>query len=673
MFRRKISIIVAPFVILGLVLSVFILSFWGFSDARYLESQNGDVNWMGMVYAVLVKFVMSNEDPYFPNWQLAAATYIAAGILSYGIFLSVYRMASVQLTLFWIQAFYKNHTVIFGAGRIGYRIAIELLRTGEKVVVVEKDRANDNVSKIRALGGLALIGNAFEETDLLKAGVTKAKDCLILTGNDENNLQAANLLSYLNSEGAFEVEDFRAQIHVDDWYNTNFLKDYLDLYNRTDHFNIDPFSANLAAAQMIFDRFSPIKHVQYRTVQDDTGRVVKIEATDNSIAVIGYTATAEMFLIECIILSHSPGLKNLKVLLIDRDVEEVVRSVYFKFPFIDRFLDIVPVELSNENFYGEQFTDPLFLHHCRQLSGVYIFGDHDAYSMGLANSFRQLLYAETGDLNNVPIVVDLPEQSSILELLNPYIVQSEGEEVKLFTELRENFNINVIKHITDTCTKAKVIDEIDVMDAVSKTINYFYSMKYEFVWLMSEEERNRVNESGVLDRVEKLFLEADFKTDSPTDELETSVLTEIGREIGKSVGELRPVFGIDERWNALGDLKQDSNRYVARHLEIKVDFLRKMGYDRDIDRAVIEKYYKALAPIEHKRWESEKLSFKFRYGPFPKDKKLKKLLKDSLKIHDQIIPYEHLTKEMEDKDFNMFLLITVLKKVKDIVTERMDS
>ncbi|MEM6299928.1 MAG: hypothetical protein AAF740_14665, partial [Bacteroidota bacterium] len=122
-------------------------------------------------------------------------------------------------------------------------------------------------------------------------------------------------------------------------------------------------------------------------------------------------------------------------------------------------------------------------------------------------------------------------------------------------------------------------------------------------------------------------------------------------------------LGIQARWQSLPGLKQLSNRYVARHLNVKIDFLSKIGY-ADCRKEDIIPFFHALAPVEHDRWTSEKLAYKFRFGPFPKDRTVKNLLKDTLKIHDQIIPYEELTQEMEDKDFNMFLLIPVMQRMR---------
>ncbi|MEM1135676.1 MAG: hypothetical protein AAGI07_07530, partial [Bacteroidota bacterium] len=166
--------------------------------------------------------------------------------------------------------------------------------------------------------------------------------------------------------------------------------------------------------------------------------------------------------------------------------------------------------------------------------------------------------------------------------------------------------------------------------------------------------------------IEQAFLLMKFSSQNPLLSIEKMVLEKLGSVFGKKAGLYKSVFGIEARWHALSDQKQDSNRYVARHLGVKVNFIQKMGHDY-LDRETISKYFKVFAPVEHRRWCSEKLCYKFRYGPFKGDSKMKSLLKDTLKIHDQIIPYESLSKEMEDKDFNMFLLIPVLQQIREIL------
>lgn len=666
-----------PVVISILIAIVIVFGVWG--TMVWNEAKGKELDWLGTAYSILATFLIDQHEPTFYiqnektkeviyNWQWALASILAAFIVGFGILNAAYKYIYYQWMLLHIRYNFSKHTIIYGIDKIGYRIASELLKAGQKVVAIEPNESNNNIAKIRESGGYVVIGSKNEQTDLLNAGITRAENCLIFKENDESNLQTSNLISYMNQKKII-WQNLRVQILTYDINNYNFLKDYMDEYTRTDNFNMDPFNPSIAAAQIIFDNFSPLKNVSYELVQSESEGVKSIQSSDNTIAVIGFTDTTRAFIMENIILSHSPGLRNLKVLLIEKNADKHLEQLKFSFPFIEEYVDIIPMELENEHFYGSVFESESFKNYLNKLSGVYLFGDEDAILTQMSNSFRQTLYKEIGDLNKIPLVVCLPETSKVMDLLDPDTIQSEGVDIELFTQLREQFNINFIKQLTDTCTKDKLIDEISIVDGVSKAINYFYSVKYEFEWLMNNEDRSLFKPA--LPSMEQAFLALEFKTNQPEKELEDEILSLLAKALNKPIEKLKDTFSINARWKSLSDLKQDSNRYVARHLQIKVDFLEKIGHDiSKLDRAMVEPYFKIFAPIEHKRWCSEKLCFKFKYGFFPKDAKLKKLLKDTLKTHDQLIHYDELDQEMEDKDFNMFLLIPVLQKMKTILLAR---
>lgn len=640
---------IRPFLLLLCVALVFILAFSGY----YRDFDTEDIGFFNMLFSIIRMFVLGASTPESLNWQLLLAKYLAAVLVGYGIFVSIYNYLHSKWVVLRIKYSYRKHTIIFGIGKLGYRIANELLMAGKKVVAIEKNLQNDNIWKVKRKGGMIITGNAFERENLINAGIANAQNCLIITGNDENNLRIANLLFHLHKQHVIS-HNFKAYIHIDDWYNNNFLRNYLDLYNKTPNFVISTFNIDLATAQLVYDDFPPLQDVDYNNPEKE-----------NAIAVIGYTQATELFIVENIILSHGPGLKNLKIYVFDKNIDNHIKQLYFKYPFLDDYIDIIPVELTDENFYDKRYSSVEFSDKLTKIIAAYIFGENDAYLMGLANSFRQLLYATINDLRKVPIVVCLPEKSNVLDLLHPNKDKPQCKQIPLFITLKEHFNINVVRMSTDTCTKAKLIDKSETVDALAMIINYFYAVKYEFLWLFDQKKREKIIAAKGIEQLESIFLHIRFETRHPVQELEAKILSRLSEIVSLSETDLRNRFGIQAAWDRLPDIKQDSNRYVARHIPVKVNFLKKMGQN-DLQKQDIEKYFKLLAPIEHKRWMSEKLVYKFRYGAFPeKDKKLKSLLKDTLKIHDQIIPYNDLDKEMEDKDFNMFLLIPVLEQIRE--------
>ena len=53
----------------------------------------------------------------------------------------------------------------------------------------------------------------------------------------------------------------------------------------------------------------------------------------------------------------------------------------------------------------------------------------------------------------------------------------------------------------------------------------------------------------------------------------------------------------------------------------------------------------------------------YKYGPLVSDKAERYVLKDVLKIHNQLIPYDKLTEIEKGKDLNLFLLLPLLSRI----------
>ena len=86
---------------------------------------------------------------------------------------------------------YNNHIIVCGAGKIGYRVILELLKYERDVVVIEADENGRFMEKINHLGIPVLIANARRSEILIKAGVQKADAIIPATDNELANLDIA--------------------------------------------------------------------------------------------------------------------------------------------------------------------------------------------------------------------------------------------------------------------------------------------------------------------------------------------------------------------------------------------------------------------------------------------------------------------------------------------------
>jgi voltage-gated potassium channel len=80
----------------------------------------------------------------------------------------------------------QDHVVICGYGRFGRVVADELSRHGTTLVVIENDAGKE--SALTKAGVLYVIGSALEESTLDQAAITEARDIVIATASDPDNV-----------------------------------------------------------------------------------------------------------------------------------------------------------------------------------------------------------------------------------------------------------------------------------------------------------------------------------------------------------------------------------------------------------------------------------------------------------------------------------------------------
>lgn len=85
----------------------------------------------------------------------------------------------------------KNHIVLVGFGRLGYRTYRLLRRLGEAVVVIERNAGNAFLEELRREGAPLLIGDARREALLEDANVADARSIILATNDDLANLEVA--------------------------------------------------------------------------------------------------------------------------------------------------------------------------------------------------------------------------------------------------------------------------------------------------------------------------------------------------------------------------------------------------------------------------------------------------------------------------------------------------
>ena len=78
-----------------------------------------------------------------------------------------------------------------GAGNLGYRVASLLAARGQRVVIIERDAENRNLTALRAAGHHVIVDDATRDAIQELAGMGRAREILALTDSDAVNLHIA--------------------------------------------------------------------------------------------------------------------------------------------------------------------------------------------------------------------------------------------------------------------------------------------------------------------------------------------------------------------------------------------------------------------------------------------------------------------------------------------------
>ncbi len=98
---------------------------------------------------------------------------------------------------------YRDHVIVCGLGKIGFRVVHQLLSTGADVVVIESRTDGPFTDLILGEGVPVLIGDARQDELLQQAGIKYAQSVAVVTSDDLTNLDIA-----------LTARELRADLHI---------------------------------------------------------------------------------------------------------------------------------------------------------------------------------------------------------------------------------------------------------------------------------------------------------------------------------------------------------------------------------------------------------------------------------------------------------------------------
>lgn len=151
------------------------------------------------LYATFALIFFETVLAFPEQWYLQALFFVipilglavvADGLLRFGAAL-LNKQARGEKWQVAMASTYHKHVIVCGMGKLGYRIALQLLEFGRDVVGIEANPEGRFVEKAQALSIPLIIANARRSENLVKAGVKRADAIIPCTDDELTNLDIA--------------------------------------------------------------------------------------------------------------------------------------------------------------------------------------------------------------------------------------------------------------------------------------------------------------------------------------------------------------------------------------------------------------------------------------------------------------------------------------------------
>jgi len=164
-----------------------------------IEALGRKPDWFESLFATYSLFALQPVYPLPPSWPLR---FVYFSYPLFGLLVVADTVVRVALLLFsrqenqkeWTKVLastYRDHIILCGLGRVGYRILERLLGWHLEVVVIEKSENSPFVQRLQRLGVPLLMLDARGEDALMMAGIKHARTLIIATNDDLANVEIA--------------------------------------------------------------------------------------------------------------------------------------------------------------------------------------------------------------------------------------------------------------------------------------------------------------------------------------------------------------------------------------------------------------------------------------------------------------------------------------------------
>ena len=334
------------------------------------------------------------------SWELQVARFLVPAVTAYTALLALASVFNeqAQLVRLW---FIRDHIIICGLGRKGFRLAVQFKKRGDKVVVIEPDESNDWIQAARSAGIIVLHGDARDALLLDRARLNRARYLVAVVGDDGMNTEIAVQAEKLSRRR--DSRPLTCAIHIVEpqlWY---LLREKEINAGANPHFRLELFNIYDRGASLLFQLHPPWKIEPGDQPGPKHMLLIGLGKLGQSLVIQAASQWRE--------LQTTPD-QFLTITIIDRDAKARVDALCVSHPhlsevvrFDPRTMDVTSADFQRADFLYDQD---------RNLSpdSIYICMDDD--SLGLNTGLS--LYKKVRD-HHTPVFIRMAEDAGLALLL----------------------------------------------------------------------------------------------------------------------------------------------------------------------------------------------------------------------------------------------------------------
>lgn len=325
------------------LLSLFVLSLIagiiGFQ--QYFSHHNIDHNWVRSLYCTLQLYAFEGGDLNRSIPVLLEIARFSAPVTTIMAFImtliEIFRERLNDLAISRM----KNHSVIIGFGTKGKSIMYELLEDNERILIIEKDPDNPNLSAARSNGCRVLQGDGTDINALIKARITKANKIHLVMGDDRAQVNCClDVYRLVKKSDRSNDNAVICYMHLQNQESLNTIQSHEIVADINDGMILKIFNSYQFAAREMFLEHPP-----------DGDGIPEGSTKYVQIVIFGFGKAGQALALQTAHTAQyiNADIKKSKVLVVDRDADIKVLGFLDLYPAFGQFCDLEYLKMDSNS------------------------------------------------------------------------------------------------------------------------------------------------------------------------------------------------------------------------------------------------------------------------------------------------------------------------------------